>query len=448
MNNNENIDELAQQLTELKDKINHLRSNLNKGIDFITEHCDELRNEIELKTESIIQEIEKYKENLFQQIDIYEVECKKIFSNNENLTKDQRRYNEIIVKEDLFYDETKTQKSFDNQKMMIKLIKKKINIIDIELKDYHSKIFNDNKMIFLDCQDDIKPQSMTGVLKFEKIKLFDFNNYKQRLNIETLILNFNHNYGNGINHIFILDNGDFCVVYVENAVKMIIFDKNLHPKNESKYLYSIIDENNDHQFRSLSEHFKFSTFNNQIIVNYSYNDNSNDEIFHLTILDANFNIEKRIKCSTMKYSSICADCETIICLNKLNFLDIYDWNLNKIKTIGQQIDNSEPFFIKGSSQIETINEKIIVRETNKIRILDHKDGIERVSIQVKCKQMFLDREYDQIFIITKNEIIIYDLNGEKVDSLPTKDYSYFIILLKHKKNYYYFKKYENNIFKF
>jgi hypothetical protein len=58
---------------KFNDTLNSLSSTIESSDQMISEHCELIRNQIDIRTESLIQEIEKNREILFIIVDDYEI---------------------------------------------------------------------------------------------------------------------------------------------------------------------------------------------------------------------------------------------------------------------------------------------------------------------------------------------------------------------------------------
>ncbi len=92
------VNSLKTTLKNLQNKLDRLKSDLNNGKDRIQEYCIDLRTELYLCTELLIERINKLSDELLKEINDYEKEC---ISNFEN--KDKKEFVEMIQKVEEFY---------------------------------------------------------------------------------------------------------------------------------------------------------------------------------------------------------------------------------------------------------------------------------------------------------------------------------------------------------
>jgi hypothetical protein len=72
---NPNVEQLRSRLAELKKQSGILKVIFEKGADQIREYCAELRTQVHLETEILIEQVHRFNENMIAQIDQYEEEC-------------------------------------------------------------------------------------------------------------------------------------------------------------------------------------------------------------------------------------------------------------------------------------------------------------------------------------------------------------------------------------
>jgi ribosomal protein L29 len=72
-----NVEDMKAKLGEMKKKSDKFKIKIetDNGIDQIQEHCIELRNQVHLRTEVLIDQVHQTNETLIMEIDEYEKEC-------------------------------------------------------------------------------------------------------------------------------------------------------------------------------------------------------------------------------------------------------------------------------------------------------------------------------------------------------------------------------------
>jgi hypothetical protein len=64
----------------MKEKNDDLKTNLDNGTDQVKEYCIELRNQVHLKTDILLEQVHQLNENLIAEINGYEVKCVESFN--------------------------------------------------------------------------------------------------------------------------------------------------------------------------------------------------------------------------------------------------------------------------------------------------------------------------------------------------------------------------------
>ncbi len=76
------IKQLKLNISDNQKQLDDLNYNLNAGMKRLSEHCDNLRNEIKYTTLSTIQKINQIGQNLVNQVNEYESQCVRSFYEN------------------------------------------------------------------------------------------------------------------------------------------------------------------------------------------------------------------------------------------------------------------------------------------------------------------------------------------------------------------------------
>ena len=81
----DNVNSLKSNLNDIQKAINELSFGVDNGVDYIKEHCLNLRAEVQLVTETVINEVNEMSEKMINQINSYEQErIKKYNKSKEN----------------------------------------------------------------------------------------------------------------------------------------------------------------------------------------------------------------------------------------------------------------------------------------------------------------------------------------------------------------------------
>jgi hypothetical protein len=112
-------EDFKHKLNQLKNDTQHLDEHFLHGCDFIKEHCDRLRNDIQLVTESKIEELSTNRETLLNQVNFYEKIClehskkrKIFFTNSRNdvgkLIEFGEKWKNYLAQSNIEHDKLKT----------------------------------------------------------------------------------------------------------------------------------------------------------------------------------------------------------------------------------------------------------------------------------------------------------------------------------------------------
>lgn len=83
----ETVENFKNNLKQIQRNIEELEISFNTNEDKVTDYCDFLRYDIELATESLMQELTKYRDCFMQTVDNYEKECLKNIEEGEEFKK-------------------------------------------------------------------------------------------------------------------------------------------------------------------------------------------------------------------------------------------------------------------------------------------------------------------------------------------------------------------------
>jgi hypothetical protein len=395
---------LANEIRQIKDVISALTTQVNRNEINISEHCEMVRNQIDLRTESVIQKIENYKEKLIQDVDDYEVRCKRQIEKF-----DKRKFEQIIeenLKLFLIYQNKHQEQNYEDidESEMVKLtddISRQKNILLDEMKNVEFEIFNEKKLKFKSCkeEDDSIDLSTIGSIIYQPLRSFSLDKPIDKVKIGSKI-----KFSLKSDFILVLDDGHFVILHkhrpADYTINLFNKDANLLKQSTSTKI-----------FNSFFQLVTCNSIENKILINY-FSLGS----YHLVILDQEFKVVNKIDCRK-RYTSICGDCDLIIGLSE-GQVDVYGSNLEKqLKTIN--IHSIEPPLMseeigENVLQIETSNKKYISREDSKVRIVDVDSSKQTGLITVNAYQMIVNKDNIHLIILKENgeyEFQIYDFNG-------------------------------------
>jgi hypothetical protein len=402
-----NLNSKLETLKKSIDELNLKKLNAEKSI---KSHCDFLRNDIDLAADSVLQLVEEFREKLLKQIDNYEIDTLKAYSNNfKEKTKTKNDLETLIKNKETIYNQMKEEIEYPTMKMVQDKkdqIKKDLCQLHSHLKElkmaknqFHQQIFNDKIIKF---QKEIPSTQLIGFTHFYN-KIIDFDDGFSKLDTE--MIPFRRPFDSFINPIF-LDNGD-------------IFIEVLHFKtNASQSMFYILDSTFaqiKHQKSGVKDYINITYhFDNFVIILSTKNVNDH-RVLSVLRSDLSQVASKSVKDSNY-LDSICANSTEILLINDENKIEVYNWELDKLYTVGQSLNSTEPFYFQNLSLIDCKNDKIVLLDSNVIKIIDQPTGVLINSIQnVDCVNFVINPLNEIIFINYFNtdsvRLQFFNLNG-------------------------------------
>jgi hypothetical protein len=418
---------LRIRLIEFKSTLDVLNVKIKMSSRSIKDHCDSIRNRIQIKTESLIEEIENCSEILLKEVDAHENQC------NDQI-KDERKKIEKIHENciDLF---EKNKRNNEGSNIA------EINSIFIEnhralktLSESVDDLIIDQNKIKYDENETKMNSSQIGHLNYEKP--FNFKNVCLKFSLKDKLASFKI-----FNRISVMENGNFAILYKDTWDSCIIalFDKFANLIISSDLLSIFNNESLVIKSIDSSNGIYILSFYETLTIN----DNESTKNY-LSILNENLVIQKRVV-SECLYKYICSDSENIIGLCDYHKnICIYDINLEHLKTVHGQPDCLLPYHFDFSDihQIETMNKKIILRKNQRIKIFDFITGIEEAVIKVNAYQMMIGA--NDLYVVAYNkmfkfELQVYNLDGKLFNTYPISNFSNMSFLILNDKVQYLMK---------
>jgi hypothetical protein len=97
-------EQLRDKLAEMKRQYDQFERSIRAGLDEITEKCEQLRNEVDLATENLIEQVHEFSQQLMTEINLYEKDCAKSFKSKIGDFKAQ--FDSLAVKMNQFNDQS------------------------------------------------------------------------------------------------------------------------------------------------------------------------------------------------------------------------------------------------------------------------------------------------------------------------------------------------------
>jgi hypothetical protein len=228
---NERVERLKEKLVDIKSKCDKFQLSLDNGVDQIRKHCTQLRNQVDLETERLINEAHKFNESLLVEINNYEEECIKSFKCNSN--KENDKFNKFIIELNEFYSgKTKYLTEFNiDEKVVEEAVQNannhlgKLKIEDVLLKN---TLFNGKEAEFIKRQNKID-RTLLGTLVYKSLDL-------DLISLNELKLGDNHN-SSFLSSIHELKFGD-------NVIKSPVSSIHLFKNHDGNNFAFYLNENN------------------------------------------------------------------------------------------------------------------------------------------------------------------------------------------------------------
>jgi hypothetical protein len=402
------IEEFKKFLDILNATKQHIESTLECGDAKIRDHCDKVRNEMQLAIEQAHAKLEEFHKDFMEEIDNHEKECqskfKTIQQNKQDIDNALNDSNVLLTKSDRLLkqfkiDPTELATFFENAQSL------QTNLEQIK--------------------DEIQTNMFNGsLLKFEKQKSFDSNMIGKivKQNIE---LYFLENIGNMrevdlrskikcTNYFPFLQpfkSNSFLFLYSENKIlNLLCLDK------YGKTLFEKKDLIKNEEIEEFTNFDFASSKNNKILYIYTAEKHSKQKntFYNLRSFDENFNLLAKLKLDKEPH-----DCgvngETLFILNrneKCCTISMYNHSLEIVQTFGQE-NSTLPYFFPPknyvflvSNQNFIFNERLIDEDEgdrhNSVTIINRSNGLVEVSFVIYekfCKiHLYLDK-----FLLTFND---------------------------------------------
>jgi hypothetical protein len=374
------LEDFYQNLNDLSDKHDNLTEHLNN-------YCESLRCQILIKTDSFKEILNRQYEEALLKINEFEKEITEKWkleqeSNTNQINENRKIYNEM--KDYIFIKEPKRQ---DIEQAILK-IKSNSTQIQNESERIKNSLFslklipNNEEFVFPIVADILR------VLKCEKLELTN-----QRSNYSI----FDAAYS-----------GEKLFIYYYNDEYDAIVSTCMHVYNE-KPVFKFEKGNSD-----VSKVESFYLFGDYLI------ETQNGKIYI-------YKQDSILQDASSKYTfkkkliSICATDSIIAALDHKYKMICYSFELEYLKSIGQNENKNEPFYFNGVKQIDIRDGTLYLRRNNSIELMNESNGIVIKSIQVNNNYKFIiDDEMKQLIVFSYDGIYRYDLeSGNSISKIDT-----------------------------
>ena len=393
---------LDELLNTLENDLKELISKIQYPEARIREHCEKVRNQIDLATETLIEKVSKFRENYLNEIDQYEKNCLKIFKELDK--KETHNYQKLIKENE---SRIQTLSCYVNQPKIDEDKVKKL-IEDAKLQEYNLKnqlkllngrLFGKEMPHFDEYNKSIE-SNIIGHLNYENLEVFnDMINVDKLIDPKVEKIIEHSNVSLALPLLTLKDSyyyDDKYLVLSENLLK-IINDSHSLVEIRFDFIPDYISVNNKDSI--FVQHYRYAWKNNR---------REKSSTHTLSIYDYNLNLNYE---NTSEYTIL--NCTTTpnnifvqIALN--NAIVIYNWHLEKISTIGQDSYIDRPYFFRDFLLKMVKNDKIYLKKVNADDDGDYWIRIVSLRTGELLNECYLNNFHDHFFIDALNRIVIID----------------------------------------
>lgn len=417
------IELLKSKMIQLKHDVNELKASDSTNRIKLKTHCDHIRNEIEVATESCIEHINRLSKELMNKVEIYEWNCLKYFDGDK--IKQTYDHMELFMKEmEQFCDKCELilkscSLNEDEILRQIDLANEKKLLVDNQKLKQKNLIFNGKLLKYKGNDLKMKTNKLLGHLFFEitesslcydELDQIDLNKYLA-----------NKHLSHKADLIFMAD-GNFLLSFVNlldiNLLHFLLIDK------KDLSIIRSLDLNGNFYFR------KLVSFKNQLIFhsyinigkdktmsNRAKQDSASQDQYYLLILDDKLNKKTKIV-SKSAYMFLDANDSFIYGLTRSNIIHVLNWNLEIVKQI-ETIPLSSSSYPNElhNYYLKVNNERIYLRNSTFIIQIYNEDPFDLVD-QIKLDDLEMNNDsmvidsYDRIiYLVDNRKIVYYNLDG-------------------------------------
>lgn len=426
--------DLKSNLEQMTNKLKQAEFDLANGDYVIIEHCRELRLEVQLAKEILIQEINQVSDTMMSHIDTFQSDSIESYTKvNKTLIdtqlKEIKKSTEDCIKlvEQPETNDTETE-------IANKQIKDLQSVLAIQTENIKSVTFSRQNLEYSKKRTELS-KDILGKLKYKKLDLIDMHSLDQvdlsddigeeRKCIFEMI---NHDYNS---HLKIsefssdfFENGEFVIAYTERDgdSTIRIYDPDF---NSCKQQYEL-EHPGFKGFRVCRNRMAFIAENSEI------------KRPELTVMNQSLVIVHKTLAKNQKIVGFSE--ESIFCyINSKKIqstIVVYNWQLKKVKTIGQKLQLTDPFYFTSNlTRLELKFDKYYFFDcrtgVNYLQIMDEKLGtiIRSVLLSDDAQELRIDSE-NNILVLNDDDkmksLSYYNLNGDFLKEVQMKNFPMMI----------------------
>ena len=166
----EKVEQLQHSLSQIKQKLNDFKSEIEMGKDKIIEHCNSVKNEIQLKTETILENIRLHSIETIKEVDDYQNEC--LLNYEKKVAKSSDCY-ESLMKANQFYLKwngylSNCSLSEDQISIAQEHTHTLIGELEKDYDEFKCKLFGNNLIKFEESQKELDPIVLSRIMTCRK----------------------------------------------------------------------------------------------------------------------------------------------------------------------------------------------------------------------------------------------------------------------------------------
>ncbi len=385
------LSKLEKNLTDLQVKINNPETK-------IREHCEKIRNQIDLNTEILIEKINTYRDQLFNEIETYEKEC----INNIRPIEKKDKFHRIIRENDSklkeFYSYINRSK-IEEQKVREMMLDAQVQEHKLKqcLKKVDYKLFGDQLIKFEDSKEhpsikQIEP-SIIGRFVYESLHYDHSDQIDMQKCVDSRV---DKSIQCKADRCIPLTNDKYLIAHGQHVQ---IIDEHPHTFVEIKF---------DFEPLFMAQNGVDSIFvlhHRNMWKNSSKTKNPNPT---LSIFDFNLNLKYETT-PEISILSLTANSDSIyVQLDKTFNIYVYNWLLERVGVIGQNYFVDRPFYFNDFELKSAKNDKLIFKKKT-----PNKDGenlLRIVSLETgeSMAEFILDGNYEHFYVDEFFRIVVID----------------------------------------
>ena len=412
-------------LNKIRELTHNVEVYLQSGKDKIREHCDLIRCDVDLISESWHQYIDKYRAEFMEKIREYEDEC---LLKYEKLFLRKQDYDEFIShKQDFYLKWSEYLKRFqiDDGDLTKASVEAQTLIVDLEDKNYdlRNETFSGRLLKFEDNENKVE-SSMLGRIKFQNVDLFRKQLGRLAMfELKETLSGFVH----GAKFTFeCLQNGNFIIAYhsASNNLNILAVDRTLNVIAQYNSIVPIQSSFSSYTYQHTYYVYttcalKLFKTTDYIYLYYHLYCSNESNVFNLKRYNNNlvFASDLNLDFAFADFTSYDNQLFGLSFQNgSYGNLSIYDANLQVAQNMGQNNSDSPYFFAPTISKILVNQEYFCLfdKNNNNISLMNRNDGLFVKSFKIAGNST-------NVFLYLNRHVLTYNATAKKLFSLNLQD---------------------------